>query len=115
MDFQEVMESLNNCMKLEKGWDSYSAPPPSDSAIDNARDFIIEANKLGVVPSRLSASAVGGVGITFRPTRMVYVEFHNKGTSYALFSDGGEVEKIVEVDSSLYQNFIESIHEFLGK
>ena len=42
----------------------------------------------GLQPTRLAASAVGGVGITRRMgERMAYVEFYNDGSTCALFSN----------------------------
>ena len=74
--------------KLEIGWNSYSAPAPSQVAIENAKVLVEEAVRLGTALECVEPSAIGGVGITFSSGhREVVIEFYNKGTAHALFSD----------------------------
>lgn len=73
--------------ELENNWDGYNADPPSELAIQNAQLFI---EQVGIEPSRVTVSAVGGVAVTYHhPTRnfRILVEFYNKGTACALASD----------------------------
>jgi hypothetical protein len=68
-------------------------------------------------PSRLGASAVGGVGITLsRQDRKAYVEFHNDALVCALFGVGdpdGDVRQ-VGCDPLSFVNLIEEIQEYLN-
>jgi hypothetical protein len=80
--------NLDKMHTLRDGWNGYSAPAPSDRAVDLARSFLTVLTENSREPSRVAPSAVGGVGITHkRRGRRVYVEFMNDGAVYALFSD----------------------------
>ena len=73
---------------LKDGWNGYSAPAPSRAALVNARSFLTTLMSVTYEPSRVSPSAVGGVGISHKKNgRRVYVEFFNDGAVFALFSD----------------------------
>src|SRR6478735_5211706 len=61
---------------IKDGCNRYSAPAPNRQAVDRARRFWEVMKEEGQQPTRVAASAVGGVGITQRRgERMVYVEF----------------------------------------
>ncbi len=83
-----LMERASNLGRLKKGWNSYSAPPPAPAAIGNAKMLLTLASVAGIIPERIEPSAMGGVGVTFTAgSREVAVEFYNKGSAHALFSD----------------------------
>ena len=89
----ELLAELDALKKLQHGWDSYSAPAPSRTAIKNAKALVVEAVKLGAEPERVEPSAMGGVGVTFSAGRReVVVEFYNNGTAHALFSNDATVD-----------------------
>src|SRR5438270_13753218 len=68
---------------LGAGWNRHNAPPPAPIAIDNARRFLRLMTDDRQEPTRLAASVVGGVGITWRSeNREVYLEFYNNGTAH---------------------------------
>jgi hypothetical protein len=89
LDWIGLLKKLENFRTLKKGWDGYNAAPPDAKPLGFASDFLDVLRRNRYVPSRLAPSVVGGVGMTFRKqSRKVYVEFSNKGTVHALFSDG---------------------------
>src|SRR5262245_29066699 len=88
-DRQSWHARLSSFLSLEKGWNGYAASPPGDIAVNNALQFLDALPVEELKPARLSPSAVGGVGMTFRRAeRKAYVEFYNDGKICALFSDG---------------------------
>lgn len=84
------LETLASLLWLEEGWDGYDAEPPSHGAIDDASRLLHAASRMGMTPSRVAPSVVGGVGVTFRAGhRRAYVEYRNGWwLAFVLFSDG---------------------------
>jgi hypothetical protein len=104
VEWSKWFNRLDTFKKLKLGWDSYSAPAPTYSASSIAEAFLRKLQESGISPDRLSPSVVGGIGFTFREGGLkVYVEFSNRGSVHALFSDGMTdpvVEKVLPDDSS---------------
>jgi hypothetical protein len=76
---------------LRKGWNGYSALPPSKVAIRLAADFLSGLTVEDMAPSRVAPSVVGGIGITFtRGNRKAYLEIQNNGSAYLLLCEGDE-------------------------
>src|SRR5262249_2590251 len=102
-----ALACLDELKDLGDGWDSYSPPAPSSVAIANARALVQEAGGLNTAPERVEPSAMGGVGVTFASgLREVVIEFYNKGTAHALFSDdatGDMRTQPVPTDASGYR------------
>jgi len=109
-----LFAKLDSFAQLEHGWNSYSAPPPSSTARRNARAFLEVLRAAETKPNRVSASAVGGVGMTFRlGERKAYVEFLNGGRVYLLFSDGVADSEIKEVPPG-YLSFVRVVGDIRG-
>jgi hypothetical protein len=85
--WQKWFAKLESLHELKPGWNGYTAPVPSDTALQTASIFLAELQAQGFEPTRLAPSAMGGVAITRRQgDRKGFVEFYNDGTVYALFS-----------------------------
>jgi hypothetical protein len=83
----DIVRQLQSFAALKKGWDSYSAEPPTVAAVNESIIFI---RSISSTPTRVAPSAIGGIGITFRKEdgdRKVYVEFRNEGVNYAMYDD----------------------------
>lgn len=79
---------LDVIARLQPGWNGHNAPSPSSAAIGAARSFLGGLTSGEQQPSRLTASAVGGVAVTFRRgERKVMIEFLNSGQAHAQFAD----------------------------
>jgi hypothetical protein len=88
------LDNLDRMCQLKEGWNGYSAPVPSRTAIVTARDFLEALSETSLEPSRVAPSVEGGVGITHKKAgRRVYVEFFNNGAICALFSDNSSAPK----------------------
>jgi hypothetical protein len=103
--------------KLNKGWNSYSAPAPTSAAIGKAKTLLTRASVAGIVPERIEPSAMGGVGVTFAAgSREVAVEFYNAGNVHALFSDS-ETESLDTAPVALgvegYDRLLQQVRRYL--
>ena len=106
----EIVAKLQAASRLEKGWDSYKADPPSQLAIANAGIFLGLCGDF--LPDRVAPSVMGGIGVTFRrPGKKVYVEFYNYGTTYSLRCHGDDIRAEEVAD---YQTFLTAIRSDLG-
>jgi hypothetical protein len=109
--------SIDQLEKLKDGWDSYSAPAPQSAAIENAKSLVAEAEQLDVEPERIEPSAMGGVGVTFSAAgREVVIEFYNKGTAHALFSEdstGDMSTRPVQTNQNGYRVIIDEVQKYL--
>jgi hypothetical protein len=89
------LESLST---LAPGWNRQGAPAPSEKAIRTAREFIEALVNDGQPPTRVAASAVGGVGVTRQiGERIAYFEFYNDGAACALLADDAAEERVLDV------------------
>jgi hypothetical protein len=78
---ERLVEQINEFSKLEKGWDSHKASPPSSIAIETA---IYIVRNFTIKPIRVAPSVVGGIGMTFLPDREIYIEIQNNGEIYSV-------------------------------
>jgi hypothetical protein len=111
------LAELDALKDFSDGWDSYSAPAPSQTAIDNAKSLVNVAIKLGVTPEHVEPSAMGGTGVTFSTgSRDVVIEFYNNGTAHALFSDevtGAMNTLAVTTSQDGYRRVIGEVRKYL--
>jgi hypothetical protein len=92
------IEKLESLSRLAPGWNRQGAPAPSEEAIRVARQFIEAMVNNDQPPTRVAASAVGGVGVTRQVAeRIVYIEFYNDGKACALLTDDEEDERVIDV------------------
>jgi hypothetical protein len=106
------LKSLNG---LQPGWDGYDAPAPGEKALENAAAFLDALNLWDdLEPALLSASTVGGVGITFVASgREAYVEFYTDGPVFTILSNGHEEPQIIESGRDVFSKTLESIRDYL--
>jgi hypothetical protein len=116
LDTNKWSSKLDWIQKLESGWNGYSSPAPSRTAVVTARRFLASLLAKAYEPYRIAPSAEGGVGITHkRKNRRVYVEFFNDGEVFALFSDGESEPRSERVnqDADQFRDLIAKIREYL--
>jgi hypothetical protein len=110
-----ILEGLS---RLAPGWNRHGAPAPSKAAIRQARQLIEAMVKHHQPPTRVAASAVGGVGITRRlGNRMAYIEFYNNGAGCALLT-GDEAneaeERLLDVGSGAFKDLLSELKAYLN-
>jgi hypothetical protein len=113
----DLIERASELGRLQKGWNSYSAPAPNSIAIDKAKTLLTLAFHADIIPERIEPSAMGGVGVTFTAgSREVTVEFYNAGNTHALFSNS-ETEALDTMPVALgvegYKSFLQQVHQYL--
>jgi hypothetical protein len=91
---RDANEKLKSLLHLSRGWDSYEADPPNQSAIRRAEQVLTAVNSTGYRPDRIVPSVEGGVVLSFRRgDRYGDIECDNDGDMVALVSDGqGQID-----------------------
>lgn len=85
---------LEKLAMLKDGWNRYSAPLPSTLALSIGRQFMNLMCAEALPPSRVAASAVGGVSITrVVDEKEIYVEIYNDGTMCTLLADESDNDR----------------------
>jgi len=108
---------LESLSKLAPGWNRQGAPAPSKEAILAAREFIETMVDDGQPPTRVAASAVGGVGVTRQiGPRMAYIEFYNDGAACALLADDAADERVLDVapEHGTFRNLLNEVKAYLN-
>jgi hypothetical protein len=101
---------------LNKDWDSYGAEAPGPRAINNALRIVDLLEFTDAVPSRILASAEGGVGICFeKEDKYADIECTNTGEFLGVRYEGAQMPRLIEItgtDSSL-RKAIQEIQEHI--
>jgi hypothetical protein len=108
---------LESLSKLTPGWNRHGAPAPSKEAIQAARNFVEALVNDGQPPTRVAASAVGGVGVTRQAgERIAYVEFYNNGRASALLADDSADERVIDIepDRREFTDLLTEVKAFLN-
>ena len=96
--FAELYERLDRLAELREDWDTYGAPPPNRSSMSNARSILALFEKACLTPTKVVASAEGGVGIVFvRGDKYADVECLNEGDVLAAKYKGDAEPEVWEV------------------
>ena len=85
---QGALAQLEHLHSLQLGWDGDDASPPNRGAISHARDVIIAALRLGLVPFEVDADVLGGVAIWYEShdgLHRVWVACMNDNSATVLF------------------------------
>ena len=112
---QAATEKLNRFSGLPMNWDSYGAEPPNVVATKGAENALRTLYRLNSEPSRLAASAEGGITISFfLGKKYGDIEFFNNGETFALISTGKGTPEVWPVpnDADSLTNALERIRDF---
>jgi hypothetical protein len=86
---------------LRQNWDSYGAPPPNERAASNAIRVLNLLESIRLDPTRILASAEGGIGICFiRGDRYADIECSNEGEVLGVYYIGPQMPALLETDAS---------------
>lgn len=78
---------LSALVGLKDNWDGYDSPAPSRMALQTAAVIDTVLSEISIVPDRVAASVVGGVGITIvGDSGELYIECSNSGACTAAVS-----------------------------
>lgn len=70
------IDSFND---LSKGWDSYNAEPPNETAVNNSLTALDVLENYSLFPTKISPSADGGIIFEFLSDNYYLLEFCNDG------------------------------------
>lgn len=110
-----ALKEINALSSMANGQDAFDFDRPSPDAIKIGRDLARELEYFGELPSRISASAEGGVVFGFRKNnRYAGIEISNDGEIVGLISDyNGKIEAW-EVDQSALKETVNRVSEHLN-
>lgn len=63
--YQEGLEKIDAMRDIAPNWDTYGAAPPTEAALTKAKTVMETLHSMNLRPSRIAASAEGGVAISF--------------------------------------------------
>ncbi len=112
---QDLITQANELKELPDGWNSYDAPPPSDSTVKNVK-LVLQVLCDFSFPIHLVPDVNGGIGIILSNSN-VYADFscNNDGTILGITSNRADVIDVWEVDSNKILLSIEKINKFIGE
>lgn len=111
-----AIKKLDQFGRLPLNWDSYGAEPPNTVVRKRAEDALRVLYRLNSEPSRLAASAEGGITISFfQGKKYGDIEFFNSGEILALTSDRTGTPEVwaVTSDDVALANVLERIRDFV--
>ncbi len=81
--FAQLVDTARQLRSVEKGWDGYAAPGPSEVSVRRAVSALEYMRNVDLSPWSVLPSADGGVGISFRGRegRRAVIEILNDGSS----------------------------------
>lgn len=114
--YREQRHALIRLGNLMPNWNSYGADPPHPKTIGTARRLLKALRDIDLSPTKVLASAEGGVGIIFdEPGRYAVIECLNSGDIVALIARGDDEPDVWEVrdDKPDLLQASERIHGFM--
>jgi hypothetical protein len=117
-EWEKWFQKVEDVLKFEEGWNGDDSPLPEFVAALNATKFLKAMRLENYQPTRIAASAMGGIAVTRRVgSKKVLVECYNNGRVYYLFSDRGSGNMDVQpllLDQDSLTKFVASMREFLN-
>jgi len=89
----ELISQISSFRDLSKGWNSYSAEPPNETAVNNSLTALDALINYSVFPTKISPSADEGIIFEFlSKTNYYLLEFCNDGDMVYLKRINGKTE-----------------------
>ena len=111
-EFDSLMTRLNSLKTYPVDWNGDGAESPNEVSVSNGRRVLGVANELDFMPTNISPSAEGGVGISFvRGNRYADIECFNTGEMWAVTSDRVNAPTVWKVEYSSIRSALEKIRE----
>src|SRR2546422_189828 len=112
-----VQRQIDQLRSLRRGWNTYGAEPPNDTAFELTDRILSAANRLRIDVTRVVPSADGGLGVCFvRGGRYAHIEASNEGELTLVMFAGRETAEVSGIDSeeSLLRA-LERIRDYTGQ
>lgn len=114
--YQEGLEKIDGMRSLTSNWDTYGAEPPTEASLAKAKTVMETLYQMNFRPSRIAASAEGGVAISFfDQKRYSDIEILNTEDVLAATSMGDGNPRVWEVSAEDrgFVKTMEAIREFI--
>jgi hypothetical protein len=96
-----AVSQLSSLLDLRSNWDSYGAPAPNRTAVENALHILSLMPTLGLPLTSIVPSAEGGVGFCFKSgNRYADIESSNEGEIIGVRYVGMEAPILIEADNT---------------
>jgi len=96
-----LQEKIRQFRELRDGWDSYGAPAPQPSTIENVGKVLALLEPFDLLHTKLIPSAEGGVAVFFsNGTKRAYLEFQNSGDVVLAMYDRQSEPEVIELTES---------------
>lgn len=115
---QEALQVVTRLGFLRQNWDTYEAEAPNETARGLAREVLMNMGEVELRPTRVDASAEGGICISFvQGSRYADVECFNSGEVLAVTSSGDGQPTVWEVPATEFdiQSAVAAIQTYLNK
>jgi hypothetical protein len=107
-------DTVKNMRELPADWNGYGSEAPNQLAREIAQDILLVATNI-VMPSRVAASAQGGVGICFyNGNKYADIECLNTGEVLAAISDRSGRPEVWQIGPTEYKGALEKIGRFVN-
>jgi hypothetical protein len=99
--FNKAQSQLCSLAELKSNWDSYGAPAPSETAIENAARILEHMRPFDLSLANIVPSAEGGVGFCFaKDDRYADIESSNEGDIIGARYVGMQPPILIETDGT---------------
>ena len=99
--FNKAQSELCSLAELKSNWDSYGAPAPTETAIENAARILEHMRPFDLAAVHIVPSAEGGVGFCFaRGDRYADIESSNEGDIIGVRYAGMQTPVLIETDGT---------------
>lgn len=106
--------TIRRLLSFADNWDSYGAPAPNFVAGINAELVLEELTPADPTPTRIVASAEGGIAITFRDgSKYADIETLNTGIILAVLSDRTTTPIVWQVEKQHIRETLGRIRDFI--
>ncbi len=112
---ESLFAAIDGLARLRKNWNTYGAEPPNAAAISNAKNVLERCIFMGIVPTKVLASAEEGVAVIFDDgEKYADIESFNTGEILAIISNRHSEPVVWTIDSDTTDSALERIREFLS-
>lgn len=99
--FNKAQSQLCSLAELRSNWDSYGAPAPTETAIENAARILGHMQPFDLTLANIVPSAEGGVGFCFaKDDRYADIESSNEGDIIGVKYVGMQTPELIETDGT---------------
>jgi len=97
----KAQSQLDRLAELRSNWDSYGAPAPNESALENAVRILEHMRPFDLAMTNIVPSAEGGVGFCFvKGDRYADIESSNEGDIIGVRYVGMQTPVLIETDGT---------------